>query len=245
LTLNTWYHIAGTSSNINNGRYAIYINGTLIWLANGYVINSTLTSCNYEYKELDKFASKGIIQKLIDIVEHSFQRITYDYAIELVETHKKAILKKYSKELTLKDLPKWGDDLGSYCEKYISEVVFNKPTFVYNYPASLKSFYMKQNESSDPNKITVQGCDLLIPGLGELIGSSIREESYDKLTKIMTERKMDISKLDWYVDLRANSTFPHGGAGLGFDRLVNVCTLMDGNIRDVVPFPVAYQECSY
>jgi len=85
----------------------------------------------------------------------------------------------------------------------------------------------------------------VLPQLGELIGSSIREENYEKLIDAMDKRSMDKSKLDWYLELRKNSTFPHGGAGLGFDRLVNMCTLMDGNIRDVVPFPVAYQECDY
>lgn len=206
-----------------------------------YVIKQTLKDCSLEYIELDKFASKGIIKKLTEFVETGFERISYDVAVNLIEEHKKNILKKYSKELTIKDIPKWGDDLGSYCEKYISEVIYNKPTFVYNYPKDLKSFYMKIN---DDNK-TVQGCDLLIPGLGELIGSSIREEDYTKLTDEMTRRNMSCDKLDWYLNIRQNSTFPHGGAGLGFDRLVNICTLINGNIRDVVPFPVAYQECNY
>ena len=100
---------------------------------------------------------------------------------------------------------------------------------------------MKINEDGK----TVQGVDLLIPGLGELIGSSIREENYEKLCNEMNRRGMEHEKLQWFIDLRKNSTFEHGGAGLGFDRLVNMCTLMDGNIRDVVPFPVAFQECDY
>lgn len=207
------------------------------------VIKQTMKDCEKEYAELDKFISKGIIEKLNNIINNKFARLSYDEAIDIIEKNRKEILKKYSKEL--KDIPKWGDDLGSYCEKYISEVIYGKPTFVYNYPAELKSFYMKQNESEKTVGRTVQGCDLLIPGLGELIGSSIREESYEKLINEMDKRGMEKSKLDWYVSLRENSTFPHGGAGLGFDRLVNVCTFMDGNIRDVVPFPVAYQECNY
>ena len=147
----------------------------------------------------------------------------------------------FSKEITLNDIPKWGDDLGSFCERYICEVIYKKPVFVYNYPKDLKSFYMKLN---DDNK-TVQACDLLVNGIGEMIGSSIREDNYDLLVKRMDEKNMDKSKLQWYIDLRKNSTFEHGGAGLGFDRLVNLCSLVDGNIRDAVPFPVAYQECDY
>jgi asparaginyl-tRNA synthetase len=137
-------------------------------------------------------------------------------------------------------LPKWGDDLGSVCEMYIAEKIFKCPTFVYNYPKDLKSFYMKQNEDGR----TVQACDLLIPGVGELIGSSVREDNFDKLMNVVNDRKMDIGPLKWYLDLRKNGSTPTAGAGLGFDRLVRWCTGMD-NIRDVVPFPVAYEECKF
>ena len=208
-----------------------------------YVIGKTLKDCENEYKELDKFISKGIINKLNGFISCDFERITYTKAIELVEENKKQILKKFNKEgMTIKDIPKWGDDLGSYCERFICEEIYKKPTFIYNYPKDLKSFYMKETKS-DPR--CVEAVDLVLPQLGELIGSSIREENYEKLIDAMDKRSMDKSKLDWYLELRKNSTFPHGGAGLGFDRLVNMCTLMDGNIRDIVPFPVAYQECDY
>jgi len=208
-----------------------------------YVIGKTLKDCENEYKELDKFISKGIIDKLNSFISSDFERITYTKAIELVEENKKQILKKFNKEgITIKDIPKWDDDLGSYCERFICEEIYKKPTFIYNYPKDLKSFYMKETKS-DPR--CVEAVDLVLPQLGELIGSSIREENYEKLIDAMDKRSMDKSKLDWYLELRKNSTFPHGGAGLGFDRLVNMCTLMDGNIRDVVPFPVAYQECDY
>lgn len=205
------------------------------------VIRKTLESCEYEYEELNKFISKGIIDKLNNVVNQKFERITYDKAIELVEQHKSVILKKFSKEITIKDIPVWGDDLGSYCERFIAEEIYKKPVCVYNYPKDLKSFYMKQNDDGR----TCGACDVIFPNLGELIGSSIREDSYEKLVQRMDEKSMDKSKLDYYVSLRTNSSFPHGGAGLGFDRLVNFCSLMDGNIRDVVPFPVAYQECDY
>ncbi len=206
-----------------------------------YVITNTLRTCETEYSELNKFVSKGIIDKLTNVVTNSFERISYDKAIELVESNKSDILKKFSKEITIKDIPKWGDDVGSYCERYIAEEIYRKPVFIYNYPKDLKSFYMKQNEDGK----SVQAVDLLMPQLGELIGSSIREDSYEKLVNTMDQRKMDKTPLEWFLSLRENSSFPHGGAGLGFDRLVNFCSLMDGNIRDVVPFPVAYQECDY
>ena len=208
-----------------------------------YVIGKTLKDCAGEYEELNKFISKGIIDKLNGFINCDFERITYTKAIELIETNKKQILKKFSKEgMSIKDIPVWGDDLGSFCERFICEEIYKKPTFIYNYPKDLKSFYMKETVN-DPR--CVEAVDLVLPFLGELIGSSIREENYEKLCTSMDKRAMDKSKLEWYLELRKNSTFPHGGFGLGFDRLVNMCTLMDGNIRDVVPFPVSYQECEY
>ena len=205
-----------------------------------YVVSQTLAECSKEYEELNKFASKGIINKLMRVVENPFERITYDKAIELIEEHKDKILQTYS-EMVETDIPIWGDDLGSWCEKYICDHIYAKPVFVYNYPIKLKSFYMKANSDEK----TCQACDLLCPQLGELIGSSIREDDETKLIARMDAKYMDKSKLGWYIDLRKNSTFPHGGAGLGFDRLVSWCCLMDGNIRDVVPFPVSYEECEY
>lgn len=185
--------------------------------------------------ELDKFTSKGLIEKLTSFVRQSYARITYDQAIAMIVEHGDMIKKTYG----LTTLPVWGDDLGSQCEKYISDKLIGRPVFVYNYPKDLKSFYMKQNDDGK----TVQACDLLVPGLGELIGSSVREEHYDALLEVMVDRNMDIHKLDWYLEIRKNGPFPHAGAGLGFDRLVSICCLMEGNIRDVVPFPVSYQEC--
>jgi asparaginyl-tRNA synthetase len=208
-----------------------------------FVIGKTLQECDKEYKELDSFMSKGIIDKLNGFINCDFERITYTKAIELIETNKKAVLKKFNKEgMTIKDIPKWGDDLGSFCERFICEEIYKKPAFIHNYPKDLKSFYMKETDS-DPR--CVDAVDCVFPYLGELIGSSIRENSYEKLCIAMEKKQMDKSKLEWYVDLRKNANGPTGGAGLGFDRLVNMCTLMDGNIRDVVPFPVSYQECNY
>ena len=189
-----------------------------------------------DLEELNKFMSKGIIDKLKTFCSKNYIRITYDDAIKIIIDNQKEIMNKYK----LTSLPKWGDDLGSECEKYIADVIYNHPVFVYNYPKELKSFYMKQNDDGR----TVQGCDLLVPGLGELIGSSVREHDYNKLMKIVEERKMDIAPLKWYIDLRRNGSTPTAGAGLGFDRLVRICTGME-NIRDAVCFPVAYQECKF
>jgi asparaginyl-tRNA synthetase len=206
-----------------------------------YVITQTLSECTKEYEELNKFVSKGIIEKLQNVISSPFERITYDKAIELIGLYRNQILKLYQKEITQADIPVWGDDLGSYCEKYICDYVYKKPVFVYNYPIELKSFYMKAN----PDGKTCQAVDLLCPQLGELIGSSIREDSWEKLIERMDAKSMDKSKLDWYTSLRKNSSVQTGGAGLGFDRLVNFCCLIDGNIRDVVPFPVSFEECEY
>jgi asparaginyl-tRNA synthetase len=206
-----------------------------------YVIGQTLLECAKEYEELNKFISKGIIDKLQNVISNPFERITYDQAIGLIEANKEQILKLYQKEITQTDIPVWGDDLGSYCEKYICDHIYKKPVFVYNYPIELKSFYMKAN----PDGLTCQAVDLLCPQLGELIGSSIREDSWEKLVERMDAKSMDKSKLDWYINLRRNGKSQTGGSGLGFDRLVNFCCLIDGNIRDVVPFPVSYEECEY
>lgn len=212
-----------------------------------------LSECHDELSELDQFVSKGIIKKLESFLSNDFARISYDEAIKLIIDNKANIMKKFKE---VEEIPKWGDDLGSFCERYICEEIYKRPTFVYNYPRDLKSFYMKQNESykyvnsekgetKEEIRHTVQGCDLLIPGLGELIGSSIREDNYNLLVQEMERKNIDKKPLEWYLDLRKNGTFPHGGAGLGFDRLVNVCCLMEGNIRDVVPFPVSFEECDY
>ena len=201
-----------------------------------FCFNYVLKNHADDVEELNKFTSKGLLDKLKLFTSKPYRRMTYDDALQIIEENKKEI-KKLHKDL---QLPKWGDDLGSECEKYIAEVICQQPVFVYNYPKTLKSFYMKQN---DDNR-TVQGCDLLVPQLGELIGSSVREHDYDKLMATITERKMDVSKLKWYIDLRLNAPVVTGGGGLGFDRLVRICTGME-NIRDAVPFPVAYQECRF
>ena len=198
-----------------------------------------------DLKVLDGFVSKGIIDKLNMLAHTVYERITYKEALGILSSkeHKK-FMESAIKEKKIEKVPEFGDDLGSICEKYLTEVVFKKPIFVYNFPAVLKSFYMKSNNEELGGE-TVQGSDLLIPGLGELVGESIREENYEKICAVAKARKMDTTPIEWYMNLRKCGTFPHGGAGLGFDRLVSVCTFMEGNVRDVVPFPVCYKECKY
>lgn len=214
-----------------------------------YCIKSVLSKCKDDVQELDSFLAKGLIDKLNTVVNNEFERISYTKAISLVKGNKDNILKKFGDAISADTLPKWGDDLGSYCERYICEEIYKKPVCIYNYPKSLKSFYMKQNcdvgEGEEGEGATVQGVDVIVNGIGELVGSSIREENYDLLVKEMDDRKMNKEDYEWYIDLRKNGTFPHGGAGLGFDRLVSFCTSMEGNIREAVPFPVCYQECNY
>jgi len=178
-----------------------------------------------DLEELDKFVSKGIIDRLTALASCKYERISYDKAIDII------------KDRFPGEGVNWGEDLGSECERFLTDIVFKKPVFVYNYPASLKSFYMKANHDG----LTVQACDLLMPDLGELVGSSVREHDYDTLMDVVKKRMMDPVKLAAYLDLRRNGSTPTAGAGLGFDRLVRICTGIE-NIRDVVPFPISYQE---
>jgi asparaginyl-tRNA synthetase len=200
------------------------------------VFNYVLKNHMTDLEELNKYTSKGIIEKLESLVSQPYKRITYDEAVQTIDTHKNQIQALYK----LASVPQWGDDLGSDCEKYLTDHVYKQPLFVYNYPKALKSFYMMANTDNR----TVQGCDLLMPGLGELVGSSVREHDYDKLMQVVKERNMDTGPLKWYLELRRNGSTPTAGAGLGFDRLVRICTGLE-NIRDAVPFPVAYQECRF
>jgi asparaginyl-tRNA synthetase len=191
-----------------------------------FCLEYVLTNNMDDLEVLNGFTSKGIIDRLKACISKPYLRITYDDALKIIEENASEIM-KIDPKMTL---PKWGDDLGSVCEMYIAEKIFKCPTFVYNYPKDLKSFYMKQNNDGR----TVQACDLLIPSVGELIGSSVREDDHEKLMKVVTERKMDITPLQWYVDLRKDGSVDTAGAGLGFERLVCICTGM--HIRDVVQF---------
>jgi asparaginyl-tRNA synthetase len=206
------------------------------------IIDRTLKECNEELQNLNQFISKGIIKRLEHFIKEDFGRISYTEAIEIIDRDKDIIKKLYT---DIESIPIWGDDLGSRCERYLAEHIYKKPLFVFNYPRELKSFYMKINPIDENGRYTVQGCDLLIPFMGELIGSSVREENYDTLLDEIKRRDMDTNKLDWYLDLRKNGGCITSGAGMGFDRLIQIICYMDSNIRDVVPFPISYKECEF
>ncbi len=187
-----------------------------------YVVRAVLDECPAEMDFFEQFVEKGLKEKLTNIVESKFAVLEYTDAIDLL---KKADVKfQYPVE--------WGCDLQTEHEKYLTEQVFQKPVFVINYPKEIKSFYMKQNADGR----TVAATDLLVPGIGEIIGGSEREADPEKLLAAMQARKMDVAAYEQYLDLRKFGTAPHGGFGLGFDRFVMYVTGME-NIRDVVLFP--------
>jgi len=187
-----------------------------------FVLKDVIEKCPDELAFFEKFFEKGLREKLQKIVDGDFERITYTKAIELL---KDADVKfQYPVE--------WGCDLATEHERYITEQIYNKPVFVTDYPKEIKSFYMKQN----PDGKTVAATDLLVPGVGEIIGGSQREENLDKLLAAMEERGMTQDEYKDYLDLRKFGSVPHGGFGLGFDRIVMYMTGM-ANIRDVQLYP--------
>lgn len=213
-----------------------------------YCFEKVLEECIDDLKELDKTIAKGVVDKLQSFLKEGFARITYDEAIELIHKHEKQIREKFGDEL--KELPVWGEDLGTLPERFLSENIFKKPLFVYNMPSVFKAFYMRQNKPYEVDgkmRQTCEGCDMLIPSLGELIGASTRIDDYDVLLEMMGKKNIPIDPLVWYLDLRKNASTKSAGFGLGFDRLVTICTSgwEAGSIKDSVPFPVSYQECDY
>eukprot|EP00286_Rhodomonas_abbreviata_P016239 CAMPEP_0181326586 /NCGR_PEP_ID=MMETSP1101-20121128/21588_1 /TAXON_ID=46948 /ORGANISM="Rhodomonas abbreviata, Strain Caron Lab Isolate" /LENGTH=604 /DNA_ID=CAMNT_0023435071 /DNA_START=41 /DNA_END=1855 /DNA_ORIENTATION=+ len=191
-----------------------------------YCCKCVLEDCLSDLELLSKMYDKGCIERVRGVVAEPFARITYT---EAIETLQKAI--KEGKTFENMDV-EWGIDMASEHERYLSEVVFKKPVCCYNYPKAIKAFYMRANDDGK----TVASMDVLVPGVGELIGGSQREERLDVLTERMTEVNLDLKTYDWYLDLRKYGTCVHSGFGLGFERLINFVTGIE-NIRDVIPFP--------
>ncbi len=187
-----------------------------------FVLKDVLEKCADELAFFEKFFEKGLREKLQKIVDGDFERITYTKAIELLK----------DADVDFQYPIEWGCDLATEHERYITEQVYNKPVFVTDYPKEIKAFYMKQN----PDGKTVAATDLLVPGVGEIIGGSQREENLDKLLAAMEERGMTQDEYKDYLDLRKFGSVPHGGFGLGFDRIVMYMTGM-ANIRDVQLYP--------
>ena len=190
-----------------------------------HVIKDVMENCADELAFCDRFLEKGLIEKLSNVVNNDFARIDYTDAVE--------ILQKSGKKFD--NAVNWGDDLQTEHERYLTDVYFKKPVFVVNYPKDLKAFYMKQN----PDGRTVAATDLLVPGIGEIIGCSERETDYEKLTQAMLDRNMPLESYTRYLDTRRFGTVQHSGFGLGFDRLVMYVTGIT-NIRDVLQFPRTY-----
>ncbi len=193
-----------------------------------YIINFVLEHAPEEMNFFNSFVDKGLLDRLHNVVDNDFARVTYTEAIEL--------LKEHNDEFTYK--AEWGCDLQTEHERYLTEVIFKRPVFVTDYPKDIKAFYMKLNDDGK----TVAAMDCLVPGIGEIIGGSQREENYDVLLERMKELGLDPESYDFYLDLRKYGTARHAGFGLGFERCVMYLTGM-ANIRDVLPFPRTVGNC--
>ena len=190
-----------------------------------YCVRWALENCKDDLEFLNKMIDKGLIARLEGVLKEDFVRLTYTEGIEILQ---KAVANGVKFEFPITG---WGMDLSSEHERYLVEEYFKRPVIMTDYPSEIKSFYMKKN----PDGKTMQGTDVLFPHIGEIIGGSVREENYDKLLAEIDNRGMKREVYDWYLDTRKYGTCPHGGFGLGFERLILFVTGMQ-NIRDVIPF---------
>ena len=194
-----------------------------------YVVKYVLENAKDEMEFCDKFVEKGLIEKLTKLINSKFVRKTHEEVI--------TILKEAKVDWEFK--PEYGEDIAKEHEKYITEY-FDGPVFITNWPKDIKAFYMKQNEDGK----TVAAVDLEVPGAGELMGGSQREDDYDKLISRMKELGVPLENLDWYTNLRKFGGCYHSGFGMGFERLLIYLTGVD-NIRDVIPYPRTPNNCEY
>jgi len=195
-----------------------------------YIINYVLENAPEEMEFFNKFIDNTLLERLDSIVNSEFGIVTYTEAVDILM--KSGVKFEYP--------VKWGTDLQTEHERYITEQVFKKPVFVTDYPKEIKAFYMRIN---DDNK-TVAAMDLLVPGVGEIIGGSQREERLDVLEKKMDEMRLDKEGYWWYLDTRKYGGVKHAGYGLGFERMIMYITGMS-NIRDVVPFPRTVKSAEF
>ena len=193
-----------------------------------YIINYVLENAPEEMAFFNQFVDKGLIERLQHVANSEFGHITYTDAVTELEKHNDAFEYKVS----------WGCDLQTEHERYLTEKLFGRPVFVTDYPKEIKAFYMKLNEDGK----TVAAMDCLVPGIGEIIGGSQREDKLDVLEKRMQECHLNPADYDFYLDLRRYGSARHAGFGLGFERCVMYLTGM-GNIRDVIPFPRTVNNC--
>ena len=195
-----------------------------------YVISYLLENAPEEMAFFNQFVDKGLLQRLNELVDSTFREITYTEAVDLLTKSGK----------TFEFPVEWGMDLQTEHERYLTEEVFKGPIFVTGYPKGIKAFYMRQNEDGK----TVAAMDCLVPGVGEIIGGSQREERYDVLMARIEELGLDPKEYWWYMDLRKYGCAKHAGYGLGFERLLMYVTGMS-NIRDVIPFPRTVGSCDF
>ena len=193
-----------------------------------YVINYVLENAPEEMAFFNNFVDKGLLDRLRNVVENDFARVTYSEAIDILSKHNDKFDYKVS----------WGCDLQTEHERYLTEQIYKRPVFVTDYPKEIKAFYMKLNDDGK----TVAAVDCLVPGIGEIIGGSQREDDYDKLLARINELGLSEDDYKFYLDLRKYGSARHAGFGLGFERCVMYLTGM-GNIRDVIPFPRTVNNC--
>ena len=195
-----------------------------------YVIGYLFDKCKSELEFFDKFVEKGLIDKLKNVHESEFARVTYTQAIDILSQHNDKFEFKVF----------WGCDIQTEHEKYLTQEIYGRPVFVYDYPKEIKAFYMRLNDDGK----TVKATDLLVPGIGELCGASEREERYDVLLNRIHELGLNEKDYWWYLNLRRFGSVKHSGFGMGFDRFIMYVTGMQ-NIRDVIPFPRTPHNCEF
>ncbi|MBE7073777.1 MAG: asparagine--tRNA ligase [Clostridiales bacterium] len=195
-----------------------------------YIISNIIQKCPDEMQFFNNFVDKGLLDRLNNVINNEFGRVTYTEAIDIL-----------SKNNDKFEFPvKWGSDIQTEHERYLAEVIFKKPVFVTDYPKEIKAFYMKQNEDGK----TVRACDLLFPGIGEVTGGSERETDYDKLANHMKTLGLKEEDYWWYMNLRKFGSVEHSGFGLGFERILMYITGVS-NIRDVILFPRTPNNCEF
>lgn len=187
-----------------------------------HLVSAALEHCAEELAFFDAYVSKGLLERLRGIIAQPFARVSYTEAVEILLASGQAF-----------EFPvKWGENFQAEHERYLTEAHFKRPVTVFNYPAGAKPFYMRQNDDGR----TVAAMDLLVPGIGEIVGGSQREERYDRLEAAMRAHQLNLESYAWYLDLRRYGTVPHAGFGLGFERLLMLVT-GEANIRDVTAYP--------
>jgi asparaginyl-tRNA synthetase len=197
-----------------------------------YLFRTVLTERADDMKFFAERIEKTAVERLMHIVDKPFLRVTYTEGVKILEDAIRTGKKKFEYPV------KWGTDLQSEHERFLTEEHFKQPVILTNYPKGIKAFYMRLDDNCEPDRQTVSAMDILVPGIGEIVGGSQREERLDKLDQRLEEMKLNKADYWWYRDLRRYGTVPHAGFGLGFERIIQFITGMQ-NIRDVIPFPRA------